>query len=236
MDATVGIPVIYSFGPFRLDASKHVLTKEGMRVGLTPAPMAVLLALIGRAGQLVAKVELEKKVWGQRIGGNSLPQQIHVLRKTLGETPVDNEYIETIPRQGYRFVAQVAIAKNEPAGASAELPAQENPDLPARVGNDVHEDTMVVYEVASGDPAAESDETPLEDFMEAVGRIDMANKEEWANVIDVPEWVEREVEKAAGRAAMAVTSKTSRPLKLKSRTGTNRKGRKPHQRPKKGSR
>lgn len=127
MDATVGIPVIYSFGPFRLDASRHVLTKkEGTRVDLTPAPMTVLLALIQRAGQLVSKVELEKKVWGRRIGGNSLPQQIHVLRRTLGETPFDNQYIETIPRQGYRFVAPVKEVRTYPEGDSAKLLAGED--------------------------------------------------------------------------------------------------------------
>jgi DNA-binding winged helix-turn-helix (wHTH) protein len=113
-----GVFITYKFGPFCLDANRHVLTKQGMIVDLTPRPMSVLSALVERPGQLVRKEELEKKVWGMRIGGNSLSQQISVLKKALGQASGKNEYIETVPREGYRFVARVDIYRT-PNGMTA---------------------------------------------------------------------------------------------------------------------
>jgi len=76
--------------------------------------------LVERAGQLVVSDDLIKEVWGDTaVEENNLTQQIHVLRKELGEHPGANEYIETVPREGYRFVAPVEVvgtANRVPAG------------------------------------------------------------------------------------------------------------------------
>lgn len=227
---------IYTFGPFRLDAKTCILTKEG-NSGMIALPLTaarILLVMIENHGTPVSRTEFMKKVWNDKfVAENNLDQQIARLKKALSQTPGDNAYIENIPGRGYRFVAPVNFARRR----SAKAPAQEYPNQSAPVGICVDEDSGVIYEIASGDPSTEPGETPLEDFMEAAGRIDMANREERANTIEVPEYVETEIERAAaGRAAMAETTKMSRPLKLKSRTGANRKGPKPHHRPKKGSR
>ena len=110
MGDEVKIPSKYVFGPFLLDAGKHILTKNGEKVPLSPKPMGVLLVLVERAGQLVTVDDLMKEVWGgTTVEENNLTQQIHVLRKELGEHPGANEYIETVPREGYRFVAPVEV-------------------------------------------------------------------------------------------------------------------------------
>lgn len=115
----------YAFGPFCFDAKRDVLTKEEKEVDLTPRPKSVLLVLLENAGELVRKQELEKKVWRIRIGGNSLSQQISVLRKALEETPGKNEYIETVPREGYRFVADVKTVSSADKGYPADSTAEK---------------------------------------------------------------------------------------------------------------
>jgi DNA-binding winged helix-turn-helix (wHTH) protein len=111
---------IYTFGPFRFDARKHKLTKEGKEVDLDETPTQVLLALVEQAGELVSKEDLLKKVWGgTAVTDDSFYQHISVLRRTLGDGRKDNNYIMTIPRKGYRFVAPVEVvgtANGVPAG------------------------------------------------------------------------------------------------------------------------
>lgn len=101
----------YEFGPFRLVTAKHLLLRDGRPVPLTPKAFNTLLVLVERNGEVVSKDELMQKVWPDTIveeGG--LARNISVLRKALGEGPSGNEYIETVPRTGYRFVADVKKA------------------------------------------------------------------------------------------------------------------------------
>jgi DNA-binding winged helix-turn-helix (wHTH) protein len=101
---------IYTFGPFRL---------EGKEVDLDETPTQVLLALVEQAGELVSKEDLLKNVWGATaVTDNSFYQHISVLRRTLGEVRKDNNYIMTIPRKGYRFVAPVEIVPTTKRGPS----------------------------------------------------------------------------------------------------------------------
>ena len=67
------------------------------------------------------------KVWGgTHVGENDLHEQISVLRATLGEKPGDNEYIETVPRRGYRFIAKVTTVKKASEVPSALKPSWDN--------------------------------------------------------------------------------------------------------------
>jgi len=119
----VRISPIYEFVPFRLDAGKHVLTKDGEKVHLGPRPIGVLLALVERAGQVVTEDDLLKVVWGDKaydLEANDVTQQIHILRRALGEKPGDNKYIATFPGEGYKFVAQVKIVPTPNGGPNVE--------------------------------------------------------------------------------------------------------------------
>jgi DNA-binding winged helix-turn-helix (wHTH) protein/TolB-like protein/tetratricopeptide (TPR) repeat protein len=99
---------IYEFGPFRLDANKRVLTKEGEPVKLFPKEFDTLVALVKRSGELLEKDELMQQVWGDTIVEESnLTTNISHLRKLLGENQGRNDYIVTVPGKGYRFVAGV---------------------------------------------------------------------------------------------------------------------------------
>src|SRR5690348_8807277 len=98
----------YQFGPFRLDAVKRRLWRDGELVKLTPKAFETLLALVEKRGQTIEKDELLKKVWaGTAVEENNLNQCITALRKSLGDSREKSEYIATIPGVGYRFVAEV---------------------------------------------------------------------------------------------------------------------------------
>jgi len=97
----------YAFGRFRLKVAERVLLREGELVPLTPKVFDILVTLVEHGGQVVAKDDLMKRVWPNTfVEEGNLTQNISLLRKALGETPGGVQFIETVPRRGYRFVAE----------------------------------------------------------------------------------------------------------------------------------
>jgi len=98
----------YRFGPFLLDPDAHLLLRDGRSVPLPPKAFDTLVLLVQSGGSLLTKDELLKLVWsGSYVEENNLPQYISMLRKALGDNGNGAKYIETVPRLGYRFVAEV---------------------------------------------------------------------------------------------------------------------------------
>lgn len=105
---------IYEFGPFRLDAQKRLLLREGEIVPLKPKAFETLLALVEGCGRVVEKDELMSRVWpGTAVEEGNLTFNISTLRKALGDDPRRHEYIVTIPGEGYQFVAGVRATFDE---------------------------------------------------------------------------------------------------------------------------
>jgi DNA-binding winged helix-turn-helix (wHTH) protein/TolB-like protein/Tfp pilus assembly protein PilF len=99
----------YDFGPFRVDAGEQRVWRGGEAITLTPKAFGVLLMLVEHAGQTLLKDELMKGVWPDSyVEENNLADNVSTLRKVLGDDPKRPKYIETVPRRGYRFVAEVA--------------------------------------------------------------------------------------------------------------------------------
>jgi DNA-binding winged helix-turn-helix (wHTH) protein/tetratricopeptide (TPR) repeat protein len=98
----------YAFGPFRVDPVKRLLLRGDEPVSLSPKDFDLLLALVQHHGEVLVKEELMEGVWPDTVveEGN-LNRHISTLRKTLGESPNEHEYIVTVPGRGYRFVAEV---------------------------------------------------------------------------------------------------------------------------------
>lgn len=118
----------YQFGPFTLDGSKRRLLRDGEVVRLTPKAFETLLALVEVRGKTIEKDELLKRVWGDTVvEENNLNQSITALRKALGDSRSESQYIATIPGQGYRFVADVV---EEGRGGPAAEPLVEPPASP----------------------------------------------------------------------------------------------------------
>lgn len=97
----------YEFGPFRLDVGERLLFRGQEIVPLTPKVVETLLVLVENRGQLLHKNELMEAVWPDTfVEESSLAQNISLLRKALGEDQ-GRQYIETLPKRGYRFTAEV---------------------------------------------------------------------------------------------------------------------------------
>lgn len=98
----------YEFGPFRLEPSKRRLLRDGEAIRLTPKAFDLLLVLVEESGRTVEKEMLLERVWaGTFVEENNLNQNITALRKSLGDSRQESQYIATIPGVGYRFVASV---------------------------------------------------------------------------------------------------------------------------------
>jgi len=98
----------FEFGPFRLDVAERKLVWEQDNVALTPKAFDMLVALVGRAGHLVTREELLREVWRDTfVEEANLNYTVSLLRKALGDAPDEPIYIQTISKQGYRFIATV---------------------------------------------------------------------------------------------------------------------------------
>ena len=98
----------YRFGPFQLDVRERRLSRGTELIPLRLKVFDTLRVLVENAGRLVTKDELLTAVWPDAtVEENNLNHNISVLRKALGEKATGQQYIETVPRVGYRFVAQV---------------------------------------------------------------------------------------------------------------------------------
>ncbi len=119
---------IYEFGSFRLDRQERLLQRDGAAISLTPKAFDLLLALVERPGRLVEKEELFKAVWPDTIVEESnLSSNIALIRKALSNGENGQKFIETVPKRGYRFVAEVREARpiDEDAATDAKIPVPE---------------------------------------------------------------------------------------------------------------
>ena len=114
----------YSFGPFRLDPRECLLIFDGKPVSLAPKAFEALLILVENAGHLVDKDDLMRRLWpGTFVEEANLAKQVSLLRKIFSEATNGREYIETVPKRGYRFVEEV----REVAEAETFSPPQAIP-------------------------------------------------------------------------------------------------------------
>ena len=100
---------LYNFDRFSLDATQRQLFKGNQVVALSPKVVDTLLLLVENSGLIVSKDEIAAKVWPDTfVADSSISQNISLLRKALGEEG-DVQFIETVPKRGYRFVAPVTF-------------------------------------------------------------------------------------------------------------------------------
>src|SRR5688572_16859686 len=103
---------VYAFGRFQLDAGKRLLFEGDDVITLTPKAFDTLLALVENRGSVMSKDELMRLVWADDfVEENNLAQNIHAVRRMVGDGVDGVRYIETIPKRGYRFVAEVELLK-----------------------------------------------------------------------------------------------------------------------------
>lgn len=128
---------LYEFGPFRLDLEEHLLLHQGQPVALPPKVFETLALLVEHSGRIMGKEEMMNLLWPDRyVEEANLTQNIFMLRKALAEGQ-KAQYIETIPKRGYRFVAPVREVTEEAgapepgkSAAAPELGAEEEAEAP----------------------------------------------------------------------------------------------------------
>jgi DNA-binding winged helix-turn-helix (wHTH) protein/TolB-like protein/Tfp pilus assembly protein PilF len=111
-----GIRHLSGFGDFRLDSDRRRLLRNGEIVPLSPKAIETLLVLVQNAGKVLDRETLMQAVWADTIVEDAnLTVAISQLRKALGHYGDPDEFIQTIPRVGYRFIADVHEVMEEPA-------------------------------------------------------------------------------------------------------------------------
>jgi len=99
---------VYRFESFRLDIRERQLLHDGRVIPMRGKVFDTLCALVRHSGRLLRKNELMQAIWPDTVvEENNLEHNLCVLRKILGQDKRDKKFIETVPRQGYRFVAKV---------------------------------------------------------------------------------------------------------------------------------
>jgi TolB-like protein/DNA-binding winged helix-turn-helix (wHTH) protein/Flp pilus assembly protein TadD len=110
MPVSVASPTRLSFSGFELDLTSGELRKDGKKIALPPKAFETLRALGERPGEVVTREELRAKLWAADTFvefDDSLNHAINRLRQALGDSAENPQFIETLPRYGYRFIAAV---------------------------------------------------------------------------------------------------------------------------------
>ena len=110
----------YEFGEFRLDAKTPSLWRDGKLVQIFPKALEILVLLVCRSGAIVSREELLETVWRDAfVEESNITYTVSLLRKTLDENG-KKHFIQTVPKRGYRFVADVreVAANGKPEAVS----------------------------------------------------------------------------------------------------------------------
>jgi len=123
-------PTRLQFGPFVADFRARELLRDGKRIRLQDKPMRLLAALTVNPGEVVSREHLQKQLWPDDTFVDfetGLNTAVRKLREALADNPENPQYVETIPKHGYRFLAEVR--KNGTNGGSfdAEKPSPVAP-------------------------------------------------------------------------------------------------------------
>jgi len=115
-----------SFKAFRLDTANHLLWRDGDRVSLTPKSFDVLAYLVEHVGRVVTQDEILEALWPETyVNPEVLRKNIQEIRKALGDLPDNPEFIETLPKRGYRFIAPVTDESAAEPDLPTSLPMEE---------------------------------------------------------------------------------------------------------------
>src|SRR5262245_29044409 len=99
---------LLTFGSFRVDPNERILLRGDEQIQLQPKTFDLLLMLVENSGRVLEKDQLLAAIWPDAVVEESnLSQNVYLLRKVFGADPAGVKYIETVPKRGYRFVADV---------------------------------------------------------------------------------------------------------------------------------
>jgi len=124
---------IVRFGTYEVSLQSGEVRKAGLRIKVQQQPMKLLQILLERPGEVITREELRSRVGTDESFGD-FDQAVNIaigkLRSALGDSAENPRFIETLPKRGYRFIADVSVADTDvrpkkPESAAADLPGQE---------------------------------------------------------------------------------------------------------------
>jgi len=124
------LDTVFRFGQFELDPTAYLLRRQGTVVPLSPKALDLLWLLARQPGTLLTKDDIFRAIWPDvAVTDNALTQVVSDLRQALGETPDAPQYIQTVARRGYRFVASVSGVRRGSDGGQTGVKPSSDPRL-----------------------------------------------------------------------------------------------------------
>jgi TolB-like protein/DNA-binding winged helix-turn-helix (wHTH) protein/Tfp pilus assembly protein PilF len=146
---------VVRFGTYEVSLQSGEVRKSGLRIKVQQQPMKLLEVLLERPGEVVTREELRSSVWPNESFGDfdqALNIAIGKLRSALGDSAENPRFIETLPKRGYRFIAEVSIVSAEPR---PKRPAQADGGSSDGAPVDSQRNSRA-YETESGQPVQDS--------------------------------------------------------------------------------
>jgi DNA-binding winged helix-turn-helix (wHTH) protein len=140
----------YHFGAYEVNPDTLELRKNGTRIRLREQAFQILVVMLERPGELITRQEFRQRLWPDDTFVNfdkSLNTGVNKLRDILSDSAVNPRFVETVPRHGYRFIAEVRKMTEVDEKLSDKEPSPVAPVMPA--GTDVPA-------IALADPARRS--------------------------------------------------------------------------------
>ena len=133
---------VVRFGTYEVSLHSGEVRKAGLRIRVQQQPMKLLEVLLERPGEVVTREELRSRVWPNETFGDfdqALNIAIGKLRSALGDSAENPRFIETLPKRGYRFIADVSVLDadarpKKPGSVFGDLPAPESGHTPQGAG------------------------------------------------------------------------------------------------------
>jgi len=128
--AGIDLSPTHRFGLYEVNLASGVLTRQGTRVKLQDQPFRILSLLLQRPGEIVTREQLRQALWPEGTHVNfdgSLNAALKKLRAALQDDAENPRFIETVPRQGYRFLAPIHVARN-PSAETQPITSTQNDD------------------------------------------------------------------------------------------------------------
>jgi len=152
VDKAVSSPGIVRFGTFEVDLRAGELRKAGVKLKLTGQPFQVLAILLEHPGEVVTRDELQKRLWSDTFVDfdHNLNTAINKIREVLRDSAESPRFVETLPRRGYRFIAQVDGSSRIPASSTtAETATFSEATSNRRPGTYLSRSKTVTYAIAA---------------------------------------------------------------------------------------
>ncbi len=129
----------YHFSTFELDTERHEFRADGEVLALEPQVFDVLRHMVENRDRMVSRDELIASVWDGRIVSDAtISARINAVRRALGDSGSKQEFVKTIPRRGFRFVAEVKIVESDTPAEEARSPASEPAGAKQDIGAETH--------------------------------------------------------------------------------------------------